>query len=154
MYTILLSIHSILRWIVLISLLFAIYRAYSGLFSKRTYTKFDNSVRSWTLIIAHIQLLEGIILYFISPLIKYFLHNFKDAVHQGEIRFYGMEHTSMMLLAIVILTIGSAKTRRKKTDANKFKTMAIWFTIGLLIILVSIPWPFSPLSGRPYFRMF
>jgi hypothetical protein len=154
MYTIFLTIHSIFRWLVLISLLFAIFRAYSGLFSKRAFTKSDESVRKWTLIIIHIQLLEGIVLYFVSPLIKYFLQHFKDAVHQGEIRFYGMEHTLMMLIAVVILTIGSAKVKRKKTDANKFKTMAIWFTIGLLIILIAIPWPFSPLSERPYFRMF
>ena len=154
MYTIILTIHSLLRWLVLISLIYAIFRAYSGLLSNRTFTKFDNSVRTWTVTIAHIQLLEGLWLYFISPIIKYFLQNFKEAVHQGEIRFYGMEHSFLMILAIVILTIGSAKTKRKRTDKNKFIAMAVWFTIGLLIILVSIPWPFSPLSGRPYFRWF
>lgn len=154
MYTTFLTIHSIFRWLVLISLILAVYRAYSGILFKRTFTKSDESFRKWTLIIAHIQLLEGIVLYFISPVVRYFLHHFKDAVRQGEIRFYGMEHTFMMLLAVVILTIGSAKIKRAKPDANKFKTMAIWFTIGLVIILIAIPWPFSPFSERPYFRMF
>ncbi|MEJ7740420.1 MAG: hypothetical protein WKF97_23625 [Chitinophagaceae bacterium] len=65
-----------------------------------------------------------------------------------------MEHITMMLTAIIVITIGSAKTKRKSTDQEKFKTMATWFTIGLLIILTSIPWPFSPLTSRPFFRPF
>jgi len=65
-----------------------------------------------------------------------------------------MEHSVMMILAITIITLGSAKTKRKQSDKEKFKTMAIWFTIALLIILTSIPWKFSPLASRPYFRTF
>lgn len=60
----------------------------------------------------------------------------------------------MMLTAIIIVTIGSAKAKRKSTDKEKFKTMAIWFTIALLIILTSITWSFLPIAGRPYFRRF
>jgi len=59
-----------------------------------------------------------------------------------------------MLTAIVIITIGSAKAKRKTMDKDKFKTMAIWFTIGLVIILTSVPWWFSPLVNRPNFRPF
>jgi hypothetical protein len=59
-----------------------------------------------------------------------------------------------MIIAIIIITIGSAKAKRKQAENEKFKTMAIWFTIGLLVILANIPWPFSPLTSRPYFRHF
>ncbi|GAB3173592.1 hypothetical protein GCM10027291_30180 [Telluribacter humicola] len=96
----------------------------------------------------------GLGLYFISPIIDYFLHNFWDAIHQREIRFFGMEHSSMMIAAVVVITIGSAKAKRRQTDAEKFRTMAIWFAIGLFIILTSIPWSFSPLTSRPNFRAF
>jgi hypothetical protein len=154
MYSILLALHSFVRWFVLISLLFAIYRAYNGLFTKKIFSRLDNSVRHWTATFAHIQLVIGIWLYFISPIINYFLHNYKDAVHQRQIRFFGMEHSLMMIIAIVVITIGSAKAKRKQTDSEKFKTIAIWFTIGLLIILISIPWTFSPFVSRPYFRPF
>jgi hypothetical protein len=65
-----------------------------------------------------------------------------------------MEHSLMMIVAIVIITIGSAKAKRKPTDIEKFKTMAIWFSIGLFIILVNIPWPFSPFASRSFFRPF
>lgn len=154
MHIIFLTIHSLFRWFVLTSLLFAIYRSYKGWFTDKSFSKFDNTVRHTTATIAHIQLIVGLWLYFISPIIDYFLHNYKDAVKVGEIRFFGMEHSLMMLISIIIITIGSVKVKHKRTDKEKFRTMAIWFTIGLLIILISIPWTFSPLSSRPYFRTF
>jgi hypothetical protein len=153
MYQTLLALHSLVRWLVLASLMFAMFRAYRGWLTNREFTGFDNSLRHWTATIAHMQLLLGLCLYFISPIIDYFLHNFKDAVHQREIRFFGMEHSLMMLIGIIIITIGSAKAKRKQTDFEKFKAMAIWFSIGFLTILSSIPWAFSPLTSRPYFRL-
>jgi len=154
MYSFLLALHSLVRWFVLASLLFGIYRGYRGWFQKKPFLKLDEQVRWITATIAHIQLIFGLWLYFISPIVNYFLHNFKDAVHNRQIRFFGMEHITMMLTAIVLITIGSAKAKRKTTDIAKFKTMAIWFTIALLVILSSIPWSFSPLISRPLFRPF
>jgi hypothetical protein len=154
MYPTLLALHSLTRWLVLGSLLFAILRAYRGWLSNKPYLKFDNSVRHITATIAHIQLVLGISLYFISPIVSYFLHNFSTAVHERTIRFFGMEHIAMMLIGITVITIGSAKAKRKETDKERFKTMAIWFTVGLLIILSSVPWSFSPLISRPNFRGF
>ena len=154
MYSTLLALHSLVRWFVLASLLFAIFRAYNGWFSKKSFSRLDNAVRHWTATIAHIQLVFGLWLYCVSPIISYFLHNYKEAVHQRAVRFFGMEHSLMMLTAIVVISIGSAKAKRRQTDNEKFKTMAIWFTIGLFTILTSIPWAFSPLVNRPYFRSF
>ena len=154
MYYTLLTLHSLVRWLVLISLLVAIVRAYSGWLGNKPFLKGDNRARIVAATTAHIQLVIGIWLYLISPVVRYFLNYFKLAVHQREIRFFGMEHITMMLIAIVLLTIGSAKTKRQTTDQQKFKTMAIWFTIALLIIFLSIPWHFSPFTSRPYFRWF
>lgn len=156
MYPEILALHSLFRWLVVASLLFAIYRGYKGWFSDKSFSKFDNSVRQWTAIIAQIQLVIGILLYSISPLVHYFLNNFKKALPQREIRFFGMEHAVMMIIAIVIITIGSVRAKRKSTDKEKYKTMSIWFTIGILIILTSMPLPFSPapMVRRPYFRIF
>jgi len=96
----------------------------------------------------------GVALYFISPIVSYFIHNFGEAVHNRIIRFFGMEHVTMMLIGIIIITIGGAKAKRKTTDVEKHKTTAIWFTLGLLVILSSVPWSFSPLISRPNFRWF
>jgi hypothetical protein len=154
MYTILLALHSGFRWFVLTSILFTLFNAYKGWWFHKKYTAFDNYTRHATATLAHIQLALGISLYFISPVIDYFIKNFREAIHQRELRFFGLEHSSMMLLAILILTIGSIKAKRKSTDKEKFKTIALWFSLSLFILLTSIPWAFSPLVSRPNFRLF
>lgn len=154
MYAIILALHSLIRWLVLASLIFALYRAYRGWLSNKSYTKTDHYAMVAATTSAHVQLVLGIWLYFISPIVSYFLQNFSTAVHERGTRFFGMEHVTVMLIAITLITIGSAKAKRKQTDKEKFRTMAIWFSIGLLLILSSIPWSFSPLVSRPNFRPF
>lgn len=154
MYSFLLALHSLVRWIVLLSLLTAIYIGFQGWLQQKKFSKYDNFIRHTTATIAHIQLLLGIWLYCISPVVDYFLHHLKEGVHERQIRFFGMEHITVMVIAIVVISIGSAKAKRKQTDKEKFKTMAIWFSIGLLLIITSIPWQFSPFTSRPYFRAF
>lgn|SRR5690606_11975782 len=152
MYPTLLATHSLVRWAVLVALLTAMGCAYTGWFSKKKFSRFDNAVRHWTATIAHIQLILGLWLYTISPFSNHFLQHFPEAVHQRDFRFFGMEHSLMMIVAVVLITIGSAKAKRKATDSQKFKTMAVWYTISLLIIVASIPWVFSPFTSRPNFR--
>jgi hypothetical protein len=138
--------------LVLASLLLAIYKAFKGYFFKLEFKRSDNAVRHWTATIAHIQLLIGITLYFQSPVIKYFLKNFNEARQSFDLIFFGLIHSTLMLIAIVVLTIGSALAKRKARDTEKFKTLLVWYVIALLIIFIAIPWPFSPLANRPYFR--
>lgn len=152
MYQTLLYIHSIIRWFVLISLLYSIYRAYKGYYSKALFTKTDNSIRHWTATIAHIQLVVGIILYSQSPVVKYFWSNFNVAIQDIDATFFGLIHIVFMLISIIIITIGSALSKRKSTDQEKFKTILLWFSIALFLIFIAIPWPFSPFANRPYFR--
>jgi len=154
MYAFILALHSLIRWFVLASLLFALYRAYAGWLGNKVYSKFDDRVQVITATIAHIQLTVGLWLYFISPIANYFISHFKEVVHERQIRFFGMEHVTMMLIGITLITIASAKAKRKTTDQEKFKTIAIWLTIALLVILSSVPWSFSPLISRPLFRAF
>lgn len=143
-----------IRWFLLASLLYAIWTAFSGYRSGRPFSKTDNAIRHWTATIAHVQLMIGFVLYFISPLVDYFLHHTREAVQQTEFTFFGIIHISLMLIAVVVITIGSALAKRRTPDRAQFKTMLVWFSVALLIILVAIPWPFSPLAGRPYFRTF
>ena len=153
MYTTFLALHSIIRWLFLVVLLFAVFRGYQGWLGKKAFGALDNRLRLMTTSFAHLQLLLGLSLFFMSPVVKQFLDTFPEAMKETELRYFGMEHTVMMILAIVVLTIGSAKSKRRPEDLRKFKTMAIWFTIGLLIVLAAVPWPFS-MVARPYFRPF
>ncbi len=152
MYQTLTFYHSIVRWLVLISMIYAIYRACKGYVSNKGFSKHDNLTRHWTATIAHIQLVIGIILYTQSPVINYFWSNFTVAIQNPDTTFFGLVHILLMLTAIILITIGSAKAKRKPTDKEKFKTLLVWFTISLVILFIAIPWPFSPLAARPYFR--
>lgn len=149
MYSFLLPVHSVFRWVVVFSLTYAIIISTKGYFGKTAFTKTSNAIRHWTATIAHIQLITGIILYVKSPFVKQF---FATANNTDETLFFGIIHILLMLLAIVLITIGSAKSKREKTDHGKFKTMLIWFSLAVLLILLAIPWPFSPLANRPLIR--
>jgi hypothetical protein len=135
MHQSLLTAHSIFRWPVLISLLISIYKAWQGQRKLLSFTKVDNSLRHWTATIAHIQLLMGIILYTQSPVAKAMVSEIKHG--WSEPVFFGLVHISLMLMAIVFIT-----------------TILTYFSIGLCIIFIAIPWPFSPLAQRPYLRLF
>lgn len=154
MYLHLLALHSATRWLVLLFVIIMLIRSFVALRLKSRYTKADHILRTLTELVLHIQLVLGVWLYLISPVVSYFWQNFKMAIHMREIRFFGMEHIFMMILAIIIFTIGSAKAKRRVIDEQKFKTQLIWFATGFIIMLTSIPWAFSPLTHRPWFRAF
>jgi hypothetical protein len=151
MYPFLLSLHSTFRWLVLFALLFSMVTAYNGLKLKLAFTSRADKIRHWTATIAHLQLLIGITIYFQSPVVKYPM---PDNPHKliNEQTFFKYIHIGLMLLSVVFITIGSAKAKRMLTDAARYRTMLIWFTIALVIIFVAIPWPFSPLASRTYVR--
>lgn len=154
MYPILLPLHSLFRWLVLIALFVAVFRAYRGRIRKYAFSAFDNTIKILTVKIVQVQFCIGIALYLLSPIAKYFLNNFSTAIHLREIRFFGLEHITMMVLAVGIITIGADKIDKAQNDHQKYRIMAMWFTIALLMILTSIPWSFSPLTSRPNFRGF
>jgi len=152
MYQTLLTIHSYWRWLVLISLLFSISKSVIGFRRNNPYSNFDGLVRKVTVSITHIQLILGFILYGISPFIKLFFNDVSTGLHLREVRFFSIEHSLMMLISITLITIGAVKVKHKNKDSQKHKTIVIWFSIALLIILLNIPWEFSPLVNRPSFR--
>ncbi|MCD9015039.1 hypothetical protein [Parachryseolinea silvisoli] len=154
MYTSLLFLHSLTRWFVLASLLYALYRGLRGWQQPIPFDGWDNTLRHSTATIAHIQLMIGYTLYFNSPVIQYFRDHANETDLPYEFRFFGLIHILLMTVAVVLITIGSAMAKRQQTDHGKFKTMAIWFLLGLIVILVAVPWPFSPLANRPYIRHF
>lgn len=143
MYTGLLHTHSLLRWVMLILLIVAIYRAYNGWKSKRSFTPADKKLNLFTLIAAHTQLVVGFVLYAISPVVQPALSNMGAAMKDKMLRFWAVEHVSMMVIAIIVITIGYALSKRAATDTERFRKIFIYFLISLIIILITIPWPFT-----------
>ncbi|WP_316844103.1 hypothetical protein [Pedobacter psychrodurus] len=154
MHQILLTLHSINRWLVLLSLLYSIYIAGRGRWQQKAFSANDNLIRHGTATIAQIQLLLGLSLYMISPVVKYMVAETGSSQLLSEHVFFKYVHIWLMAASVVLITIGSATAKRMQTDKEKFSTMLIWFSIALLLIIAAIPWPFSPLANRPFIRSF
>ena len=141
MYTGLLHAHSGLRWVVLILLIAAIFNAF-GKKNGGVWTAKDKKITLFAMVFTHIQLVLGIILYFMSPKVQFV----NSMINETTLRFYTVEHISLMLLAIVAITIGYRKSKRSLHDSEKFKIVALCYSIGLLLILFGIPCPFRGLG--------
>jgi|SRR6185312_320471 len=144
MYGILPIIHSLLRWILTILLLATIIKSIHGVVTKRAFSNSDNKLSLYLMISAHTQLVVGLLLYFVSPLVQF--GNMKDA----QIRFFTVEHSTLMIIAIVFITLARIRSKKAATDAAKFRMLMIFSLIALAIILLAVPWPYSPIS-RPWF---
>ncbi len=150
MYTGFLHLHSTLRYVVLILLIVAVIKAWINWQGKKDFMPGDKKIYLFTLIAVHTQLLIGLVLYFISPIIDQVYADFGAAMKDAMLRFWGMEHFAMMLIAIILITIGYSSAKKTTNAVAKHKKVAIFYLIGLVLILVSIPWPFSNVS-RPWF---
>ncbi|HTA27172.1 MAG TPA: cytochrome B [Bacteroidia bacterium] len=146
MYGILTPIHSLLRWAVLLLLLAVIFKSLHGLVTKRSFSNSDNKISLFMMISAHTQLLVGIIYYFVAPSVQL-------ETTGEEHRFFTMEHSVMMIIAIVFMTLARILSKKGKTDAIKFRRLFIFSLIALIIIIMMIPWPFPFISHvtRPWF---
>jgi uncharacterized membrane protein len=141
-YTVFKHLHSGLRFVVLILIVLAVIQALSGLFGKKAYTEGNRKINLFAMISAHTQLLIGLVLYFISPLVQFGSSTMKDAT----IRYWTVEHIVMMVIALVLITIGHAKSKKALTTESKHKSIAVFYTIALVIVVVAIAQ-----SGRPFF---
>lgn len=136
MYTFIQKFHSGWAYLALALLLFAVINALMGKSSGREFTARDRKIGLFALIATHIQLVVGLILYFVSPLGKALLGDMSNA----EARLTSMEHPLVNIIAIVLITVGWS-THKKATESSvKFNKFTIFYTLGLLLILSRIPW--------------
>lgn len=129
--------HSGLRWLVLIMLLVAIVNALIGWLGNKDWQKKDKMINMITMMFFHLQVVIGIVLYFISPKVT-FTGLFDEGMRTAM--FYSLEHPTMMLISAILFTIGYSKAKRADSDSQKFRRTFFWFLITLLIVLYSIPW--------------
>jgi uncharacterized membrane protein len=143
MYEILKHTHSGLRWVALILILLAIYNSITA----KEFGKRQKLINLFSMVSLHTQLILGLILYFNSPLVRFYQGWMKDA----EDRFYGMEHLAGMVIAIALITFGYVKSKKGTTPAEIYKPIKLFYIIGLILILASIPWPFRANLGGGWF---
>ena len=136
MYEFIQQAHSGWAYLVIVFLLIAVINAFIGLSSKKEFTNKDRKLALFALIFTHIQFLFGIVLYFVSPLGKAVLGQMKDPA----LRLTSLEHPLINIIAIILITIGWSKHKKLTTSNAKFKTFAIFYTLGLILILSRIPY--------------
>ena len=138
MYSALVHSHSGLRWILLILLIMTIFSVFGKRSGKSPFTDGDRKLSLFTMIAAHLQAVLGLGLYFMSKKVEFSGNTMSNPVF----RFFTMEHTLMMLIAIILITIGYGHA--KKANA---KGVFMYYLIALVLILAAIPWPFRALGA-------
>jgi hypothetical protein len=138
--------HSGLRWIILAGLLLMIFKGFAGKKANAAFTEGDRKLGLIAFIGSHVQLLLGFALYFMSGKV-----NFGNAMANPTFRFYTVEHITGMLLAITLITLGYIKSKKAIESKDKFHALAMYYLIALLIILITIPWPFRTHLGASWF---
>lgn len=141
MYTGFLHLHDTLRWLLLLSLVITLVKYLVGWFGNQPWKKLDNILGIVFTSLMDLQLLVGLVLYFfLSPITKMALSDFGAAMKDVDLRFYAVEHFSMMLVAVVLVHIGRAKSKKAIAGQDKFKIASIFFLIALALIVAAIPW--------------
>lgn len=133
----LIHLHSGIRWIALAALVIAVISSLSGLISGNG--TFKKRLYSTVVYAMHLQLLLGFTLYFLSPKVQFVEGFMKD----GMLRFFAMEHPLMMIIGVVLITIGYVKAKKLDDPKKQLKRIFIFYSIGLLLILMMIPWPWQ-----------
>ena len=133
-------IHSYWAYLVLFMIIIASFNALVKYFGGKEFHAIDFRIALFTLIVSHIQLLIGLVLYFVSP------NGFKNLSANGMsgldsvARLLAVEHPFVGILAVTCITIGYSKQKKKLTSKPKFKVLSIYYTIGLILVLSRIPW--------------
>ena len=141
MYSTIQSLHSYWAYLVLLILIIASVNSVFKFVGKKEFSAQDFRISLFTLIVSHIQLLIGLLLYFVSPRLSVFSELGMGGVMGDSInRLYLVEHPLINIIAVALITIGYSKHKKKLTSTPKFKTIAIFYTIALVLFLSRIPW--------------
>ncbi len=132
-------LHSALRWLILLLLIATIVDSAVRMY--RPFKENERKLALLTLIAMHIQALIGLVLFFISPVMKGFF-TAGDIMKNTMSRFFVVEHLLGMALAVVLVTLGYSKAKKQAESWAKHKMLFYYYLFAFIIILLSIPWPF------------
>tara|TARA_Y100000287_G_scaffold143686_1_gene118411 strand:- start:66 stop:500 length:435 start_codon:yes stop_codon:yes gene_type:complete len=140
MYNILKTVHSYWAFFVLTILFIAILNALIRIISKKSFNSTDLRISLFGLIFSHIQLLIGLILYFISPWFDQWSSLGMGVMKNNESRLYLVEHPITNILAIFFITIGWSLHKKQSESSKKFLRIFLFYGFGYILLLSRIPW--------------
>lgn len=138
--SILQNIHSYWAYIVLLVLVIAIGNALIGRISNKSFTIKDLRISLFALIVTHIQLLVGLILYFVSPRFSAWQEGVGAVMGDSSLRLYLVEHPVTNILAVILITMGWSMHKRQAENGKKFLRIGLFYFFGLVLLLSRIPW--------------
>lgn len=156
MYTGMMHMHSFLRWVILLLAVIAIVRSIAGMTGNKPFTAGDKKTGLFLMISCDIMLLIGIYLW-ISRETVWGLNSIQslgmgEVMQQPVARFFAVEHLLSMTIAIALVHVGKSFAKKNISDLTKHKRTLLFYGLALLIILISIPWPFREVgAGRGWF---
>jgi hypothetical protein len=153
MYTGLVHFHNFIRWVILLLILVAIFRHLTGMTGRKPFTNGDRKTGLFLMISSHVQLLVGLVLWFIGDWGYKLISNSSmgEVMKNPAQRFWVVEHNTGMLIAIILITVGRGVSKKNLPDASKHKRSFWFFLFALILIIVSVPWPGREGIGRPLF---
>ncbi|MEZ4793389.1 MAG: hypothetical protein R2783_08015 [Gelidibacter sp.] len=141
MYDTIKILHSYWAYLVLLILVLATFNALIKFFGNKEFHAKDFRISLFTLIVSHIQLILGIIFFFASDYFSLISEmGMGEVMKNGALRSNIVEHPLTMILAVTLITIGYSKHKKKLTSRPKFKVIAVFYTLALLLVLAKIPW--------------
>jgi heme A synthase len=142
MYETIQFIHSYWAYLTLLLIVLATLNALKGVFTKGDFLNKDYRISLFALIVTHIQIVIGLILYMLSPSAMGAIKGsgMGSVMKDSLLRYFSVEHPLMMIIAVVLITIGYSKHKKKETSIQKFRAIAIFYTIALVLVLIRIPW--------------
>lgn len=145
-YTLTLAAHNVMRWVILVLAIYALYRVFAGLFGKREWTEADRKALSFYSIGMDIQLLLGLLLYFVfGGWFGMVTSDTAAVMSNSNMRFFAVEHIAVMVVAVILAHVAVVTAKRAATSAGKFRNGAIFVTLSVLAVLFAIPWATRPL---------
>jgi hypothetical protein len=149
MYLALLHTHNTTRWLVLIAALVALVLAAAGLASRSEYLKKHRLANLAFVVTMDLQLVIGLLLYVVSPLVQAAFSDMATAMSVRELRFFAVEHMAVMLLAVALAHLGSVMIKRASSDGAKHARALTFFGLSTTAVIFSIPWwrPLLPGMG-------
>lgn len=149
MFSLVLVLHSLWRWVVLVLAVVVIARALSAMKSDRAFDATDNKLGAAFLGSVHLQVIVGLIMHFgLSPTVKVAMQMGGAAMRDAALRFWFVEHITMGVLVAILVTVVRVRAKKLATDKAKHKFIAIGTIAALAVMFAMIPWPFRPRVGR------
>ncbi len=133
-------LHSYWAYLVLLLILVAVVSALIGWFGKKEFSAANRKIALFALIATHIQVLGGLVLYFVSPITQAAMSNIGGTMKDSVTRLYFLEHPLMMLLGVVLVTVGFSRMKRARAGVAQHKQIAIFYLLGIVLILSRIPY--------------